>query len=153
MTTLDDVYRKFGETAEAAQLLETELGNIALWEEGARNQLLEGKDPDKAEDLLLKINKQTLGTLLRNLGKSTNDLDPLAEQLELALAARNRLMHGFYERHNFRRNSSEGCDLMLADLEELHGEILGAYVSLLKLHGFDPETADIPAPTEHLNLR
>jgi hypothetical protein len=30
MTSLDDVYRKFGETAEAAQLLETELGNILL---------------------------------------------------------------------------------------------------------------------------
>ena len=30
MPTLDDVYRKFGETAEAAQLLETDLGTIAL---------------------------------------------------------------------------------------------------------------------------
>jgi hypothetical protein len=28
MPTLDDVFRKFGETAEAAQLLETELGNL-----------------------------------------------------------------------------------------------------------------------------
>jgi len=30
MASLDDVYRQFGETAEAAQLLEVELGNIAL---------------------------------------------------------------------------------------------------------------------------
>ncbi|MGK0292731.1 MAG: hypothetical protein ACI9U1_001116 [Porticoccaceae bacterium] len=30
MTSLDDVYLKFGETAEAAQLLEAEPGNILL---------------------------------------------------------------------------------------------------------------------------
>jgi hypothetical protein len=30
MLTLDDVYSKFGEAAEAAQLLETELGNMLL---------------------------------------------------------------------------------------------------------------------------
>ena len=29
MPTLDDVYRKFGEASEAAQLLETELGTFA----------------------------------------------------------------------------------------------------------------------------
>jgi hypothetical protein len=28
VNSLDDVYRKFGETAEAAQLLETELGTL-----------------------------------------------------------------------------------------------------------------------------
>lgn len=30
MTNLDDVYRKFGETAEVTQLLETQLGNLLL---------------------------------------------------------------------------------------------------------------------------
>ena len=30
MPTLDDVYRKFGEASEAAQLLETELGTLLL---------------------------------------------------------------------------------------------------------------------------
>ena len=30
MPTLDDVYRKFGEASEAAQLLETELGTMLL---------------------------------------------------------------------------------------------------------------------------
>jgi hypothetical protein len=31
MPTLDDVYRKFGEVSEAAQLLETELGTALLF--------------------------------------------------------------------------------------------------------------------------
>lgn len=30
MPGLDDIYRKFGEAAEAAQLLETELGNMLV---------------------------------------------------------------------------------------------------------------------------
>ena len=44
MPTLDDVYRKFGETAEAAQLLETELGT-ALMVVGA----LRGEPFDRGE--------------------------------------------------------------------------------------------------------
>ncbi len=42
---------------------------------------------------------------------------------------------------------------MLKDLEVIHGEILGAYVELLKLSGFDPEKSNIPLPTEYLNFR
>jgi hypothetical protein len=38
--TLDDVYRKFGETAEAAQLLETELGTKLLVRRGVAANLL-----------------------------------------------------------------------------------------------------------------
>ena len=30
MPTLDEVYRKFGEASEAAQLVETDLGNLFL---------------------------------------------------------------------------------------------------------------------------
>ena len=39
MPNLDDVYRKFGETSEAAQLLETELGNILLFVQGKKANL------------------------------------------------------------------------------------------------------------------
>jgi hypothetical protein len=42
MLTLDEVYRKFGEVAEAAQLLETELGTIRLNAEGIEHDLFEG---------------------------------------------------------------------------------------------------------------
>ena len=34
MPDLNEVYRKFGEVAEAAQLFETELGNLLLLEKG-----------------------------------------------------------------------------------------------------------------------
>ena len=43
LRTLDDVYRKFGEASEAAQLLETELGTLLLWEQAIADDLL-GED-------------------------------------------------------------------------------------------------------------
>jgi hypothetical protein len=69
MPTLDDVYRKFGEAAEAAQLLETDLGTMLLFfgvvDEGLISPALE-VDSKGAADLLRRINRQTLGQLLRN---------------------------------------------------------------------------------------
>ncbi len=54
MANLDDVYRKFGEAAEAAQLLETELGNILLAIEGSEKGLLERQDKELARNILNK---------------------------------------------------------------------------------------------------
>ena len=51
----------------------------------------------------------------------------LETQLASAIKARNRLIHGFYERHDFRIQSEEGRDLMIADLELLHDELLRAW--------------------------
>lgn len=57
MPTLDDVYRKFGEAAEAAQLLETELGNLLLEHDCIEADLLESPDPDKATAIYDRINR------------------------------------------------------------------------------------------------
>ena len=48
MPTLDDVYRKFGEASEAAQLLETELGTLLLVHKCTDAGLLENPDPSRA---------------------------------------------------------------------------------------------------------
>lgn len=61
MPTLDDVYRKFGETAEAAQLLETELGNVLLLLGAFEDDLLAGMNRSRAADLLSEIDTSTLG--------------------------------------------------------------------------------------------
>ncbi|MFN4020896.1 MAG: hypothetical protein ACK4IC_10305 [Erythrobacter sp.] len=45
----------------------------------------------------------------------------------MALNARNRLSHGFFERHNFRIQTSEGRAKMVADLEQLHAELFTAW--------------------------
>src|ERR1700754_360511 len=101
--TLDDVYRKFGEASEAAQLLETELGNILFLEQSIAENLI-GGDGKRASEILTVVNRQTLGTLIKN-AKANQSTDEIAELLEAALKQRNRLSHSFYRQHNFRRNS------------------------------------------------
>ena len=51
----------------------------------------------------------------------------LEARFESALKARNRLNHGFYERHNFKIQTDEGRDEMIADLEALHDELFHAW--------------------------
>jgi hypothetical protein len=63
MPTLDDVYRKFGETAEAAQLLETELGTKLLIRRGVAANLLNQPNSALASDISEEINRHTLGSL------------------------------------------------------------------------------------------
>ena len=85
MTSLDDVYRKFGETSEAAQLLETELGNILMMIKGLENNLIQEQNTDLALSIYRKINKSTLGQLLKQIGRSTASIDEIVLNLEHAL--------------------------------------------------------------------
>ena len=56
-----------------------------------------------------------------------------------ALASRNRLKHSFYLQHIFRRNSDDGRDVMLCDLEAVQDDLLKAYKAVLLLSGVDLE--------------
>src|SRR5690606_8266651 len=115
MATLDEVYCKFGEVSEAAQLLETELANILIILGAADAGLFEQPDRQAAEDLFKGINRQTLGQLLERIHRSTDAATQIEGQFRHALRERNRLAHSFYRQHNFRRNSAEGCEVMLQD--------------------------------------
>jgi hypothetical protein len=154
MPTLDDVYRKFGEAAEAAQLLETELGNLLLWARLVDEGLLENKNAARAASIFDTIERSTLGQLLQCLNNQTQSLDALHNVLSEALNERNRLFHSFYPEHNFRRNSDDGRALMLKDLEAIHNLLLDAYKALLALHGIDVDALDgVGLPTRHLPIR
>jgi hypothetical protein len=152
MANLDDVYRKFGETAEAAQLLETELGNILLIKEGSEIGLFEDQDEELARNILRKIERSTLGALLKSIEKKVGGPEVTKTIFEKALSERNRLSHSFYREHNFRRNSPEGCEIMLQDLEKIHEAILDAYKITLALSGIDVESLDLPLPTKHVPI-
>lgn len=124
MATRDELYAKFGITAEAAQLFETELGTLLLSVSAIENGWYVTPDPVNARKVLDQIEAHTLGRLLGALkGKVAFD-EQLAERFASALKARNRLNHGFYERHNFKIQTDEGRDVMIADLEELHEELI-----------------------------
>ena len=139
MPTLDDVYRKFGEVSEAAQLLETQLGNLLLAHKCIDAGLLENPDPSRATAIYDRINKQTLGQLRRSLGRVGASIGGLEQLLSDALVSRNRLAHSFYLKHNFRRNSDDGREVMLRDLEAIHQDLLAAYKAVLLLSGVDLE--------------
>ena len=158
MPSLDEVYRKFGEASEAAQLLETELGTLLLTHKCIDAGLLDQPNPNKATAIFERINKQTLGQLIQSFGSIGVSIDDLEQLLSNALASRNRLAHSFYLHHNLRRNSDEGRDVMLRDLEAIHEDLLEAYKAVSLLSGVDIEKlalelGDSPLPTGHLALR
>lgn len=153
MPTIEDVYFKFGLTSEAAQLLEFELGTILFRSGAIKAGLFENPDSDKAGDLLKLVNRKTLGQLIRSVSGTNESLEQLQETLVLALKERNRLTHSFYREHNYRRNSEEGCGIMLKDLESIHDTILDAYKVVMRLQGIDLDTMSLDEmPTGHLPL-
>lgn len=155
MSNLDKVYRKFGETSEAAQLLETELGNILLDIKVVELDLFQIRDKDLAQRVLQKINRSTLGGLLKSVEKEFGGSKKTLDILRDALNERNRLFHSFYREHNFRTNSAEGCEMMFQDLDRMHGLIFEAYKLTLALSGVDldnPERLTVQLPTTHVPI-
>ena len=155
--TLDGVYRKFGEAAEAAQLLETELGTTLLIDRGVEAELLITPDPEIGSDILDKINRHTLGELIKRVSRPPQSLDAFELHLKNALRERNRLFHSFYRQHNFRRNSDEGRSIMLNDLESIHDTLLSAYKAVMLLSGVDLDGLansgiEHDAPTGHVKI-
>ena len=153
MPTLDEVYRKFGEVAEASQLLETELGTIQLCAAGMEHELFAGDKGELAEEIYSNINKSTLGQLLKQLAKAAGFSGDLELLLANALAERNQLFHSFYRKHNFRRNSDEGRIEMLEDLDRKHETILEAYKAVMRFSGIDlNKLTNVPMPTTHVKI-
>ncbi|ALJ12383.1 hypothetical protein [Sphingopyxis macrogoltabida] len=127
MATRDELYAKFGITAEAAQLFETELGTLLLCARGLESGWHVVPDRERGWDLLRDIDRSTLGGLLSKLKRHVELDDDLSARFASALSARNRLNHGFYERHDFKIQTDEGRDKMMAELEALHDELFGAW--------------------------
>jgi hypothetical protein len=142
MPTLDDVYRKFGEVSEAAQIVETDLGTMLLFfgvvDDGLIKPTLQ-VDGAAATELLHRINRQTFGQLMKNTKRHTDVLDQLEPLLWKALQERNRLTHSFYRQHNLRRNSEAGRAIMMEDLNDIHEILLETMKALSRLAGIDLE--------------
>jgi hypothetical protein len=153
MPSLDDVYRKFGETSEAAHLLEAELGTILFVSGAVEQNLIEEPDQDAATALYRSINRKTLGQLLKGLKNTSESVEHLEGLLSKALKERNRLVHSFYRQHNFRRNSDGGRQIMLEDLEQIHEVLLEAYKVVMRLSGIDLDKLELQAlPTGHMPI-
>lgn len=127
MAPREELYSKFGMAAEAGQLFETELGTLLL----AVTALDRGwhvlPDPTEVRRLLDQIKASTLGRLLGTLRGKVSFDEGTVDCFVTALAARNRLNHGFYERHNFKIQTDEGRDAMMTDLEQMHTVLFDAW--------------------------
>jgi len=153
MPTLDDVYWKFGYAAEAAQLLETELGTMLIINGIVEENLVDQPDPNRAAELFGQIDNHTLGQLITKLKAKNQSIANLEDVLVKALDERNRLFHSFYRQHNFRRNSDEGRQRMLDDLESIHKTLLDAYKAVMLLSGVDLDKLSATGlPTRHLPI-
>jgi hypothetical protein len=117
------LYAKFGQAAEAGQLFETALSSIMLVLKGHEEDWFDDQKPEDAKLFSDRLDKLMLGQLLGDLRKHLFLPIELEEQFKRALKARNRLTHGFFERHNFRIQTSEGRDIMIEDLETIHTEL------------------------------
>jgi hypothetical protein len=127
MATRAELYEKFGWTAEAAQLFETDLGTIVLGAEGLRNDWHTKPDPSTALAFYMKIGRLTLGSLLRQTRSLVTFDDEMITIFEAGLEARNLLTHGFFERHGDKIQTDEGRDSMIVDLESLHEKLFNAW--------------------------
>ncbi|WP_343343453.1 hypothetical protein WJT74_07895 [Sphingomicrobium sp. XHP0239] len=133
MANRHELYAKYGIAAEAAQLFETELGTLLLGLSGLENDWHVWPDGVAAREVLDNIDRSTLGRLLNDLKRYITIEGDLEEGFASALRARNQLMHGFFERHNFKIQTEDGRKVMIADLERLHGECFEAWRAAGKL--------------------
>jgi len=127
MATRDDIYHKFGITAEAAQLLELELGTLLMSCHGLKRRLWEKEKSPEANKLYKKIDKSTLGMIISEVKKNMTVAENIETTLTEALKIRNELIHSFYWKHNFKIESDDGRDAMMEDLENMHDKLFNAY--------------------------
>ncbi|MFX0138715.1 MAG: hypothetical protein ACFFDN_34055 [Candidatus Hodarchaeota archaeon] len=139
MATKAELYKKFGETAEATQLLETQLDNLLLILRGCEEELFFKNKVELARNIVSRINKRTLGQLLNQFGSRIESPDKFETLFSNALCERNRLIHSFFQDHNLAINSNEGRDRMIQDLEIIHETLLEAYKVVLAISGIDIE--------------
>ena len=127
MASREQVYAKFGATAQVAQLLEIELGTLHLAQCGLENRFWDKSKSSEATRTLQEIDESTLGQLLRKVRTKSDVSADIEATLREGLRIRNKLSHGFYLRHGNRIQTDEGRDLMMSDLEEMYEKLFRAY--------------------------
>lgn len=125
MATLDKVYRDFGKAAEHAQNFESALGSVLLvyeiFESEAKAE--PNFDPYYYKDILNKIDRNTLGVLMRKVSERITVKSDITETFEVALKARNYLAHNFYRDQGLSIETETGRDAMVSRLVEIQSQL------------------------------
>lgn len=129
---LKALYFEFGRTAEMAQVMELEAGNLAL----AFVSLV--FDPAKITDeerhlfktMIDDVNSRTFGNLLKQIRRIGSVSEGIEKTINEALERRNYLVHRFFRSHNLQINSEEGRKEMRKELEEIYESFCRAHATL-----------------------
>lgn len=118
---LEELYALFGRTAEMAQVMELEAGNLAM---AYALIAFDVENLTKDQKLFVKslsedVDRRTFGNLVNLIKISMNVDQKIVEAIDSALAKRNYLTHRFFRTHNFAINSSKGRADMVKELSGL----------------------------------
>jgi len=97
---LKELYFEFGRTAEMAQVMEVEAGNLALTFASLAFDPSNLTDDDRRifREVVDDVNKRTFGNLLKQIRKIGDVSDSIEEAMNEALEKRNYLTHKFFLR-------------------------------------------------------
>jgi hypothetical protein len=129
---LQELYAQFGRTAEMAQVMELEAGNLALAYVliafDVNNLTIEQKDILKSvsED----IDRRTFGNLVTLMKQNMNIDQSIEDAIDSGLERRNYLTHRFFRTHNLGIHSVEGRAKMAEELSGLNETFSRAHAIL-----------------------
>lgn len=109
------MYHMVGRGMFAVQGFEMTLGSILI---GTATFTREVTTQEAVNDLIAAIDGKTCGTLLKEATQVMSINPHGLNILSRALKARNRLVHGYFERHASNMFSNEGRRLMVVELVE-----------------------------------
>ncbi|TCT58378.1 hypothetical protein [Vibrio crassostreae] len=127
---MDEVYRKFGEASELAQLLEHELGTLLIRILGVSPNLVTDK-PELAWTLLDDEHRPALNLFIRQQ-KGQHDDEQTVLALNEAFKAQHALHHGFFRIYHGSSDTE-----MLEALETVVMSLWQGYRSIMLLSGVD----------------
>ncbi|HSE18654.1 MAG TPA: hypothetical protein VLB46_16480 [Pyrinomonadaceae bacterium] len=119
---LQELYCKYGRTAEMAQVMEFEAGNLALafisvWFDP---KTITDEQRHMFQGVIDDVDKRTFGNLLKQIRKTVTISEKIEQTVTEALEKRNYLTHRFFKKHNFAINSEEGKKVMIAELDDIY---------------------------------
>ena len=135
---LRELYAEFGMTAEKAQVLEVEAGNVALAFLALTVKPGEKVAADKREffrQIVEDANRQNLGKLLRTVKSLGKYSDAMLETIDTALERRNYLVHRFFPTHNFALFTPDGRAQMIQELHQIRSTLTLAITTLSGVAG------------------
>lgn len=125
-TSIDNVYRLFGEASHWASILEEQLCNICMLNERVINQeRYKSKSP---QDIVTMFERETIGSLITLLKKILDEKpDGNVDKIfKPALEKRNHLIHKFFIYHHNILNDGDLIPSAIAELTEIKNSIYQA---------------------------